>query len=125
MLIVACLIENNMLHRESKLVQRASKHIQKSAQRFLDEQAFVSSSFFLLEDDIVEYERRAARSHLAQNDRAIQHAEELESISEEEALSRKDEDVVVLDTVIETQQVLQQMVRLIFSSIGIVDCLIL
>ncbi len=69
----------------------------------------------------MEYERRAARSHLAQNDLAIHHAEELESISEEEALNRKDEDVVVLDTVIETQQVLQQMVRIIFSSIGTID----
>lgn len=107
-------------YRESKLVQRASKHIQKSAQRFLDEQAFLSSSFFLLEDDVIEYERRAARSHLAQNDMAVSQSHDLEIISEGESSTRKDEDVIVLDTVIETQQILQQMVNsqvLIFVTI--------
>lgn len=98
------------IYRETKLVQRASKHMQKTAQRFLDEQAFLSSSFFLLEDDVIEYERRAARNHFTNSDVAVSHSRDLETISKEESYSRKEEDVVVLDTVIETQQILQQMV---------------
>lgn len=84
--------------------------MQKTAQRFEDEDAFLSSCFFNLEDDIIEHERRAARMHLLRNDKAIENTVDLKYISTTESETRQHEDVVVLDTVIETQQILQNMV---------------
>lgn len=99
------------LKRETKLVQKASKHLQSTAQRFEDEDALQSSCFYTLEDDVVEHERHAARMHLIRNNAAIDHIVVLNKISTTEATVRQEEDVDCLDTVIETQGLLQQTVR--------------
>jgi hypothetical protein len=96
--------------RETKLVNRAVKHIQKTAQKLEDEDAFLSSTFNQLADDISEYERRAARSHLALNDTCIENTIQLQEVAKKENEVRQEEDVLVLDTVIETQKLLQQTV---------------
>jgi hypothetical protein len=84
--------------------------VQKTAQSFLDEDAFLSSTFFTLENDVVEHERRTARTFAIQNETAIQNAVELHNHADIEDMNRQAEDVIVLDTVIETQQLLQDMV---------------
>lgn len=93
------------------MVDRANKHLQHTAQRFEDEAALMSSCFFTLEDDVVEQERRAARMHLMRNEQAIAHVVQLKAVAAAEAREREKEDEEVLDTVIETQALLQQTVR--------------
>jgi len=100
-------------NRETKLVEKASKHVQNTAQRFDDENALMSSCFFNLEDDIFEYERHAARLHLIRNANSINAIATLNGVSEKENKMRASEDVEVLDTVIETQGLLQQTVRML------------
>jgi len=102
--------------RETKLVNRAGKHIQKTAQKFEDEYAFLSSSFNQLEDDVIEYERRATRMHLMKNDDAIARTVTLQHIATDETNNRQHEDVLVLDTVIETQHLLQEMILMHFGT---------
>jgi len=102
--------------REAKLVEKASKHMRNTAQRFNDENALMSSCFFNLEDDIAEYERHAARLHLIRNAAAIDSIASLNDVSKVETLDRTAEDVEVLDTVIETQGLLQQTVLLHFGT---------
>ncbi len=96
--------------RETKLVEKASKHVQNTAQRFDDENALMSSCFYNLEDDIFEYERHAVRMHLIRNAASISAVATLNGVSEAERSVRASEDVEVLDTVIETQNLLQQTV---------------
>lgn len=85
--------------------------MQNTAQRFDDENALMSSCFFNLEDDIFEYERHAIRMHLIRNANSINAIATLNAVSSVESTTRAAEDVEVLDTVIETQKLLQQMVR--------------
>lgn len=99
--------------RESKLVNRAARHIQKTAQRFEDEAAFISSSFNTLDDDVVEYERRAARTHIIHEEQATRSITSSKAVSFKESEIRQAEDCDVLDTVIETQKLLQKMVKFI------------
>lgn len=85
--------------------------MQHTAQRFEDEAALMSSCFFTLEDDVVEHERRAARMHLMRSEQAAAHTVQLKAVAAAEAREREEEDEEVLDTVIETQALLQQTVR--------------
>jgi hypothetical protein len=101
---------------ETKIVDKASQHMQNTAQRFDDENALMSSCFFNLEDDIYEYERHAARLHLIRNAAAIEAVARLNSVSDAETKLRAAEDVEVLDTVIETQGLLQQTVSIACST---------
>ena len=78
----------------------------------------MSSCFFNLEDDIMEYERHAARLHLIRNAAAIEAVAHLNAVSEVEAKTRSTEDVEVLDTVIETQGLLQQTVSFLPLCVG-------
>jgi vacuolar-type H+-ATPase catalytic subunit A/Vma1 len=89
---------------------RAAKHFQKTAQRFEDEDGFSSSTFFNLENDIISHERTSARMTLIRNARAIATVSDLMEISTTEAKARESEDIIVLDTVIETQHLLQETV---------------
>lgn len=59
---------------------------------------------------MVEHERHAARMHLMRNAAAIDHTVSLNAVSAAESQMRAAEDVDVLDTVIETQSMLQQTV---------------
>jgi hypothetical protein len=110
------------INRETKLVKRAARHFQKTAQRFEDEDGFISSCFHNIESDVVTHERISARMHLIRNTTAILSISKLQDIAHEEAKQRENEDIIVLDTVFETQNLLQQMVSVwpiqILSSIG-------
>lgn len=102
------------IFRENKLILRAGQHIQKTSQRFEDESAFLSSSFFTVEDDIIEYERREARRLLIREANAIKKRNALKSVLDKEIDERVSEDKEVLDTVLETQNLLQQMVKILY-----------
>lgn len=91
-------------------MDKASKHMQNTAQRFDDENALMSSCFFNLDDDIMEYERHAVRMALIRNVAAFTAIAGLNEVSVVESKARAEEDVEVLDTVIETQGLLQQTV---------------
>lgn len=91
-------------------------HFQKTAQRFEDEDGFSSSSFHNLESDVISHERVAARMHLMRNARAIGQTVDLLDVSEKEKSTRESEDIIVLDTVIETQHLLQQTVLMHFGT---------
>ena len=93
------------------MVEKASAHLQNTAQRFEDENALMSSCFFNLEDDIVNHEAHAARMHLIKNAAAIDRIVALSDISKKETSTREEEDLDVLDTLIETQELLQQTVH--------------
>ncbi len=114
-----CVVSHHQLFvpRETKLVAKASKHVQCTAQRFEDEGALMSSCFLTLADDVVEYERRAARMHLMRNVEAVRATAKLKDVSSTESRVRAAEDVEVLDTVIETQKLLQQTVGAQFTVI--------
>ena len=111
---LTCMVLHLLCSRETKLVEKASKHVQNTAQRFDDENALMSSCFFNLEDDIFEYERHAVRMHLIRNAASINAVATLNGVSEAERSVRASEDVEVLDTVIETQNLLQQTVSTMF-----------
>ena len=72
----------------------------------------MSSCFYNLEDDIYEYERHAARLHQLKNALYINSISKLNHISELETKTRTNEDIEVLDTLIETQTLLQQTVSI-------------
>lgn len=91
-------------------MSRAAKHFQKTAQRFEDEDGFSSSSFHNLEYDVVCHERTAARMHLIRNEAAMKNVVDMIGISAEESKVREGEDIIVLDTVIDTQKLLQETV---------------
>lgn len=103
--------------RETKIVDKASRHIKNTAQRFEDEGALMSSAFFNVEDDVVQHEVRSSRMYLLRNDAALSSVEGLNTISEHEGHTRTEEDVDVLDTVIETQQLLQKTVLMHFGTV--------
>lgn len=102
--------------RETKLVEKASRHIKNTAQRFEDENALMSSAFANVEDDVVQHEVRSSRMYLLRNDKALNEIIELNDISTTEQATRTEEDVDVLDTVIETQQLLQKTVLMHFGT---------
>jgi hypothetical protein len=96
--------------REMKLASRASEHIQRTAQKFTDEDALLRACFHTLDDDVVEAERRAARMHLRRWDENMLSIKDAREIIKDEADEREREDVDLLDTVVETQQLLQRTV---------------
>ena len=63
-----------------------------------------------MQDDVVEHEARSARMHQLRNSAAQQQVRTLNAVSEAECTARTAEDVEVLDTVIETQRLLQKTV---------------
>lgn len=97
-------------NREKKFVFKANSHMQYTAQRFEDENKIMTATFFNLEDDIVENERRSARIALHQWDKAMTSVKELRDVNDEEKTIREVEDTDLLDTVIETQQLLQETI---------------
>jgi len=106
------------MNREKKLVFKANSHIQYTAQRFEDENKIMTATFFNLEDDIVENERRSARIALHQWDKAMTSVKELRDVNEKERDVREIEDTDLLDTVIETQQLLQETILEHFGTIS-------
>jgi len=96
--------------RETKIVLNANSHIQKTAQRFTDEEALLSACFHNLEDDVLDTERRAARMYERKRNICTKSIVELRTIIREEKEIRQIEDADLLDTVIETQTLLQQTI---------------
>lgn len=111
-----------LILRETKLIQKCNNHLQNTAQRLEDENALMSSCFYNLEDDIVEHERRAARMHLIRNEASFDQLIAINKISATESKVREAEDVEVLDTLIDTQKLLQETVStfLLESAVGFV-----
>lgn len=72
----------------------------------------MSSCFYNLNDDVMEYERHAVRMHQLRNANSIEAIANLNQVSSTESKLRCSEDVEVLDTVIETQGLLQQTVKI-------------
>lgn len=99
------------------MVKRAAKHFQKTSQRFEDEDGFSSSSFHNLENDVITHERVAARMHLMRNATAMTNVADLTDVALAEGRTRESEDIIVLDTVIDTQHLLQETVLLAFSAV--------
>ena len=97
--------------RERKFVHRANEHIQNSAQKALDEAALMAAGAYNLKDDVVEHERRAERMHLRRFDTAVDNVKEIWETMDVEVEVRKSEDMLLLDVILETQQRLQQTVR--------------
>eukprot|EP01038_Epipyxis_sp_PR26KG_P007173 gene7173-9782_t len=102
--------------RETKIVKSANKHLQNTCQRFEDERALLSSCFFNIEDEIIEHERHSARMQLLRNDKAINNIIVMNKISTVESKTRQVEDVDVLDTLLETQNLLQQTILMHFGT---------
>lgn len=102
--------------REQKIVAKASEHLLNTSQRFNDETALMAANLFLLEDDVIEAQRRSARMAEIVWDRSINQVRELKDVIEKERSTREKEDADLLDTVIETQQLLQEMVLEYFGS---------
>ncbi len=71
-----------------------------------------SACFFNLEDDIVEHERKAGRMYDRRWNNSVNDIVHANKILKEEASVREVEDSDLLDTIIETQQLLQDTVIL-------------
>ncbi len=99
------------INREEKLVQRANRHLKRTDQKFEDEAAFSQSTFNSLEDDVINYENRVVKQFHLVTKHSVDDVKTLRSVAEKEATTRQKEDVVVLDTVMKTQRLLQEMVR--------------
>ena len=93
--------------REQKFVKSVNRHIQSTAQRFTDEKSLQIACFFNLEDDVVEHERRAARMHLYRWTRCVDNVVNLKEEIDTESHVRNTEDAILLDTIVDTQQLLQ------------------
>ena len=104
-------ISLSICNREQKIVKNANEHIQLTAQRLVDEDALTAACFFSLEDDIIEKERRASRMHLFRYDTGVKKLIHMKNVLEEECSARLAEDSILLDTLIESQQLLQHTVR--------------
>ena len=96
--------------REKKICNNASSHMQTTAQRFTDEEALLSACFFNLEDDVMEAERRAARMYELKHCVFVKDVINLKEAIDNIREIRGIEDNDLLDTVIETQQLLQQTI---------------
>ena len=105
--------------RESKIVRNASMHMQATAQHFTDEHAFLESCFHNLYDDVADSERRSARLYEHRRSLAVKDILEIKAEIDEMCSIRVSEDNEVLDTVIETQGLLQETVLEHFGSGGI------
>ena len=92
-------------------MKNASQHIQLTAQRLVDEDALTTACFHSLEDDIIEKERRAARMHLYRYNNGVKKVLQMKEELQEECSSRLAEDSILLDTLIESQQLLQHTVH--------------
>lgn len=102
--------------KERKFISKAEEHIQTTAQKFTDEAALMSASFFNLEEDIIYNERRSSRMHIRRYDNAAKATVELNTNVQAMAEKRRLEDIDILDTIIETQGLLQTTILEHFGS---------
>ena len=96
--------------RETKIVSRANAHLQSTAQRFNDEGALTQACFATLLEDVVDHESRAAKTCDRHMESAVESFVSIRSTFEDEIETRKSQDVTLLETVLQTQQLLQKTV---------------
>jgi len=97
-------------NREAKFVNNCNHLIQTTAQKFADEDAMMTASLYSLEEDVVESERRAARTHYRRHDVSVEEIVQIRAVIDKETNLRGKEDADLLDTVIETQGLIQKTV---------------
>lgn len=97
-------------NREVKFVNGCNDLIQETAQKFADEDAMMAANLYTLEEDVVENERRAARMHYRRHDLAVKEIVDVRAVIKTEKDIRGVEDADLLDTVIETQGLIQKTV---------------
>jgi hypothetical protein len=97
-------------NREVKFVNGCNDLIQMTAQKFADEDAMMAANLYTLEEDVVENERRAARMHYRRHDLAVKEIVDVRAVIKTEKDIRAVEDADLLDTVIETQGLIQKTV---------------
>lgn len=97
-------------NREVKFVNSCNDLIQMTAQKFADEDAMMAANLYTLEEDVVENERRAARMHYRRHDLAVKEIVDVRAVIKTEKDIRAVEDADLLDTVIETQGLIQKTV---------------
>lgn len=88
-------------------MDQASDHIGRTLQRFHDESALFSSSMFTIEDSAAQDERQ---EEMAALQRHVTTANDIMSARKEiddETIAREAEDKVILDSILETQHLLQ------------------
>ena len=95
---------------ELKFVKKTNQHIQLCAQRLTDEDALTAACFYNLEDDVIETERRSIRMHLLRWNGGVKNVISVKEVLRSESDLRLVEDSILLDTVIESQQLLQHTV---------------
>ena len=106
---------------ELKFVKKTNQHIQLCAQRLTDEDALTAACFYNLEDDVIETERRSIRMHLLRWNGGVKNVISVKEVLQSESDLRLVEDSILLDTVIESQQLLQHTVSLMLCSL-ICEC---
>jgi hypothetical protein len=104
--------------REKKFCIKASSHIQSTEQRFVDEDALIQACFYTLSEEVIETERRSSRMLLHQWDKSVTSTSDVALKQKEGSMMREREDVDLLDTVLDTQALLQKMVLEHFGSDG-------
>ena len=92
-------------------MRNSNEHIQATAQHLADEDSLTIATFSNLLDETIEYERRSSRMNLHRYSNTVQSVSELKKELEREANSRLKSDSVLLDTIIDSQRMLQQTVR--------------
>jgi hypothetical protein len=93
-------------------VRNSNEHIQATAQHLSDEDSLTMACFANLLDETIEVERRSSRLRSNRHSNAIKNVLGVKNELEIEANIRFKQDSVLLDTIIESQRMLQQTVRI-------------
>jgi hypothetical protein len=84
--------------------------MQATSQRFCDEEALISACFSTLEEDVREHDQREVRQHDRRLLDAAVDARKIRDKIDAECALRSVEDNDILDSVMDTQKLLQQTV---------------
>lgn len=92
-------------------MRNGNEQIQATAQHICDEDSLTMACFANLLDETIEVERRSSRLHSNRHSNAVKNVLKVKNELEIEANIRLKQDSVLLDTIIESQRMLQQTVR--------------
>ena len=101
---------SDLYSREGLLVDRGSEHIGRTLQRFHDEKAILSSTAHSFEDFAAQDMRQEEMVALLRHANAVVEVDSARKMLDEESAVREAEDNVLLDSIFETQQLLQSTV---------------
>ena len=110
-------INAKCVHREKILVEQASEHIGRTLQRFHDESALFSCSILSIEDSAALDMRQEEMAALQRYISAAKEVVDAKKQIDDEASIREADDKVILDSILETQHLLQMTVRMLVSSV--------